>query len=152
MTWFRAHFASQHVRHVARHQGHQESLAAKGRGRVCYRERTQALWLCPCLGVQGLCLECQLSPRAPTRPPQLSAKEAGNDNSCSNLLVVSVHDHQPSLGRTTLITARQKWRMWLEAGGKTLLHHVCFTLHRLHFQLSCLSLKWTRNPLLNDVL
>lgn len=152
MTWFMVHFASQHVRHVACHQGQQESLAAKERGRACYRERTWALWLCPCLGVQGLCLECQLGPRAPTRPPQLSAKETGTDNSCSNLLVVSVHDHQPSLGCTTPVAARQKWWMWLEAAGKTLLHHVCFTLHRLHFQLSCLSLKGTHNPLLNDVL
>lgn len=39
--------------------------------------------------------KCQLGPTALNHPPWQYAKKEGDDNSCSNLLVVSVHADQP---------------------------------------------------------
>lgn len=39
--------------------------------------------------------KCQLGLTALNHPPRQCAKKEGDDNSCSNLLVVSVHAHQP---------------------------------------------------------
>lgn len=126
-------------------------LSSKGKRKsVLQGKDTNPLTL-PLLGCTRLVLG------APARPqslnlPTLALCKGGSDNSCCNLLVLSVHAHQPSLGRTAPIAARRKWQVWLKAVGKTLLHHMCFPLHRLPFQLSCLSLKGTYNLLLNDVL
>lgn len=42
--------------------------------------------------------KCQLGPTALNHPPQQYAKKEGDDNSCSNLLVVSVHALQLCTG------------------------------------------------------
>lgn len=117
MAWFTVHLASQHVRHVACHQGQQESSAAKERGRVLERKDRSPLTL-PLLGCTRLVLGVPAQPQSPSSPTPALCKWGRSDNSCCNLLVVSVHAHQPSLGRTTPIAARPKQRVWLEAAGK----------------------------------
>lgn len=127
-------------------------LVSKGKKKsVLHRKDTNPLSL-PLLGCTRLVLGVPARPQSPSSPTLALCKGGRRDNSCCNLLVVSVRAHQPSLGRTAPIAARRKRQVWLKAAGKTLLYHVCFPLHRLSFQLSCLSLKGTYNLLLNDVL
>lgn len=71
MAWFTVHLSPQHVPCVARHQGQQESSAAKS-----VTEKGHKPFDCPCLGVRGLCLECQLGPEPQlTHPGSLQRRQ-----------------------------------------------------------------------------
>lgn len=101
--------------------------------------------------VYKACAQSASSAPEPQFPTLALCKGGRSDSSCCHLLAVSVHAHQPCLGRTAPIAARRK----RECDSRQREKHfsiTCASLHRLHFQLSCLSLKGTYNLLLNDVL
>lgn len=83
-------------------------LSSKGKRKSMLQRKDRSPLTLPLLGCTRLVLGVPAQPPSPSSATLALCKGGRSDSSCCNLLVVPVHAHQPSLGRTAPIAARRK--------------------------------------------